>query len=302
MPERRNKQDWFESVVRFLTRTRLRRALVILSLPAVLLYIAFWEPEYGPPIFDAQAHYNEESWRRVSVDAVLNTAEEINVPWLLVASIPNDGTWLLYHRAPERVIPMLVPAFSREDRDTWFSNEKIAAYIETELQQKPYRGIGEFFLYDGQVNTPVVRRMVKLALARDLVLHARSDPQALRQLFQLGPSLRIIWAHAGIFAQPETIGEMLDRYPGLRVDISLRNDVAPRGELAKDWRELMMRYPDRFLLGSGTYTTEYWYQFRYNLNRFRNWLKDLPPEIAEQIAYRNGARLFNLKYTSPGSG
>ena len=236
---RRKMRVWLEHSVRFLTRTWFRRVLVMLSLPAVLLYIAFWQPHYSPPIFDAQVHYNEESWRRVSVDAVLHTSEEINVPWLLVASIPNDGTWQLYYQAPQRVIPMLVPAFSREDLESWFNDEKIAAYLETELQQKPYRGIGEFFLYDGQVDTPVVRRMVELAVARDLVLHARSDPLAIRQLFELGPGLRIIWAHAGIFTQPDTIGEMLERYPALWVDISLRGDVAPRGALADDWRELM---------------------------------------------------------------
>ena len=291
---KRRLKSGLEGVMRFLSRTRLRRALVFVSLPAALVFIAFRQPDYAPPIFDAQVHYNQESWRRVSVDAVLNTSEEINVPWLLVASMPNDGTWSLYHRAPERIIPMLVPGFSREDRDSWFHNEKIAAYIETELQHKPYRGIGEFFLYDGQVDTPVVRRMVELAQARDLVLHARSDPNALHQLFQIGPALRIIWAHAGVFTQPDTIGEMLERYPALWVDLSLRNDVAPDGKLADAWRDLMLRYPDRFLLGSGTYNNEYWYQFRYHHHRYRDWLIGLPTELAERIAYRNGLRLFGL--------
>lgn len=293
---KRSIRAGLEHAVRFLTRTWLRRAMVFISLPALLLFIAFRQPHYSPPLFDAQVHYNEESWRRVSVDAVLNTSKEINVPWLLVASMPNEGTWRLYHTDPQRIIPMLVPGFSREDRDSWFNDTRIADYIETELQQKPYRGIGEFFLYDGQVNTPVVRRMVELAQARDLVLHARSDPHALRQLFEMGPALRIIWAHAGLFAQPDTIGEMLERFPALWVDISLRGDVAPRGKLADEWRALILRYPDRFLLGSGTYTTEYWYQFRYNLNRYRGWIKDLPPDVMERIAYQNGLRLFGLPY------
>lgn len=290
----RRLEQWLQRLIRLLTRTRAGRFLIFISLPAILLYIALWKPDYTPPIFDAQVHYNQESRLRVSVDAVLNTAEELNVPWLLVGSIPNEGTWELYHRAPQRIIPMLVPGFTRDDRESWFNDEKILRYIETELQHKPYRGIGEFFLFDGQVDTPVVRGMVALAIEKDLVLHARSDPAAIAQLYAMGPSLRMIWAHGGMFTQPDKINEMLERYPALWVDISLRGDVAPNGVLDKNWRELILRYPDRFLIGSGTYTTEYWYQFRYNLNRYREWLNDLPPDIAQKIAYRNGIALFGL--------
>jgi len=290
----RRLQHWSQQLGHFLTRTRAGRALSFVSLPAVLLVIAFWKPHYSLPIFDAQVHYNENSWSRVSVDAVLNTADELNVPWLLVGSTPNDGTWRLYEHAPKRIIPMLVPGFTREDRNTWFNDEKMLRYIETELEQKPYRGIGEFFLFDGQVDTPVVRRVVEIAVEKNLVLHARSDAVALQQLFALGPSLRIIWAHGGMLTPPDTIAGMLGRYPGLWVDISLRNDVAPNGVLDEKWREVILRYPHRFLIGSGTYNGEYWYQFRYNLNRYRAWLNNLPAEIAEQIAYRNGRDLFNL--------
>jgi hypothetical protein len=292
-------EHWINVLVQSLTRTRVRRVLVFLSLPVALMLFALYEPTYSPPIFDAQVHYNENSWRRVSVSAVLNTAEELNVPWLLVGSTPNEGTWKLYRQNPDRVIPMLVPGFTAEDRDTWFKNPKIQTYVENELRNRPYMGIGEFFLFDGQVNTPVVKRILKLARKRNLVLHARSDPNAIRQLFEIEPSLRILWAHAGMFTQPETINKLLNRYRNLWVEISHRGDVAPRGKLDPAWRELMLRHPDRFLLGSGTYTSEYWYRFREYLSRYRTWLKDLPPDVAEKIAFRNGLALFNLRYAGP---
>jgi hypothetical protein len=292
-------EHWINVLVQSLTRTRVRRVLVFLSLPVALMLFALYEPTYSPPIFDAQVHYNENSWRRVSVSAVLNTAEELNVPWLLVGSTPNEGTWKLYRQNPDRVIPMLVPGFTAEDRDTWFKNPKIQTYVENELRNRPYMGIGEFFLFDGQVNTPVVKRILKLARKRNLVLHARSDPNAIRQLFEIEPSLRILWAHAGMFTQPETINKLLNRYRNLWVEISHRGDVAPRGKLDPAWRELMLRHPDRFLLGSGTYTSEYWYRFREYLSSYRTWLKDLPPDVAEKIAFRNGLALFNLRYAGP---
>jgi hypothetical protein len=71
--------------------------------------------------------------------------------------------------------------------------------------------------------------------------------------------------------------------------------VAPGAKLAPQWRELMLLYPDRFLLGTGTYNNEYWYQFRYTLNRYRKWLNKLPPDVAAMIAYRNGLVLFELE-------
>lgn len=281
-------------VLAILRHIGLLRILIFLSFPLALLVIAFWETSHEPPIFDAQVHYNQESWQKVSPEAVINTARELNVPWLLVGSTPNEGTWKLEDTGNPRIIRMFVPQHISEDRDTWFRDEQIMKYMEQEIGRGGYAGIGEFHLFDGQVNTPVVRRMVELATYHRLVLHARSDPAAIQQLFELGPRLRILWAHAGMFTPPETVGKMLNQFPNLWVEISHRIDIAPGGDLDPAWRELMLRFPNRFLLGSGTYRNEYWYQFRYTHTQYREWLKKLPAEPREMIAYRNGLNLFRL--------
>ena len=287
---------FFQLLRYFLLRTIIGRVLVFLSLPLALLLLMLWTPKYDLPIFDAQVHYDQESWSKVSVEAILNTAEELMVPWLLVGSIPNEGTWRLYKADPQRVIPMFVPALTREDRNDWFNNSQILHYMENEIKSGRYRGIGEVFLFDGHIDKPGVKRLVKLAAEHELVLHSRSHPLAIEQLFALDSSLRILWAHAGMFNQPDKISEMLDRYPRLWVEISHRGDIAPKGKLDKKWRQLMLRHSDRFLLGSGTYNTEYWYQFRTYMSRYRGWLKSLPREVAERIAFRNGLVLFDMKY------
>ena len=284
----------YKQFTHFILKTKIGRVLVFLSLPLALLFIALWTPKYDLPIFDAQIHYDRASWSRVPVEAILNAAEELTVPWLLVGSIPNEGTWRLYNADPQRVIPMFVPAFRREDRNDWFNNTKILHDMEEEIASGRYRGIGEVFLFDGHIDKPGVKRLVKLAAEHSLVLHCRSQPSAIRQLFALDSSLRILWAHAGMFSQPEVINGMLDRYPRLWIEISHRGDVAPRGKLDKKWRQLMLRHSDRFLLGSGTYTTEYWYKFRTYMSRYRSWLKTLPREVAERIAFRNGLVLFDI--------
>lgn len=278
----------------FFNYTLVGRTVVFSIIPLILLGFALWPQNYEPPIFDTQVHYNKVSWHRVSVDAVLNTAEELNIPWLLVGSTPNEGTLRLYRQDPQRVIPMLVPQRKPADRHNWFYNPDILDYMRREINRGPYRGIGEFFLFDGQVNTPVVQGMVELATQHDLILHARSDPLAISQLFRMHRGLRILWAHAGMFTPADTVSRMLDRYPRLWVEISQRGDIAPGGKLDPKWRKVILRHPDRVLLGSGTYTNKYWYQFRYYMGRYREWLKTLPPQVAEQIAYRNGLRLFGL--------
>lgn len=285
----------FQFVGYCLTQTRPGKVLVFLSLPALLILFVLWEPDYSPPIFDAQVHYNEESWRTISVSAVINTAKELNIPWLLVGSVPNEGTMKLFRAAPEQVIPMFIPQFSRADRESWFSNPQIIPYMEKALARGVYRGIGEFFLFDGQLQTPVVRRMVALAKQHDLVLHARSDPMAIEQLFAMEPTIRILWAHAGVLTPPSRVSEMLDRYPNLWAEISHRDVATASGRLKQKWRKVMLRHSGRFLLGSGTYTSRYWYYFRHYQTRYRDWLQDLPLEIAERIAFRNGLVLFNIR-------
>lgn len=283
------------SAGRFFTQHRYGRALTFVSLPAAVVALALWEPEYTPPIFDVQVHYNEDAWKAYSPKVILNTAKKVNVPWMAVSSTPNDGTFRLGGNEAVRVVPLFAPYRSAADRDDWFQKVEIIPLLEAALASGRYRGIGEFHLYDGQVDTPVVRRLVELAAEHRLVLSAHSDPNAVRQLFALDPGVRILWAHAGMTTNAATVEEMLGRYSNLWAELSHRTDVAPRGKLAPEWREMLLRYPRRFLLGSGTYSNEHWQQFRYGMVRYRDWLEDLPSDVAERIAYLNGLELFALQ-------
>ncbi len=274
-------RNWWETAGRFFTRNRYGRAFALLSLPVALLTVALWESDHSPPIFDVQVHYNEDAWGVFSPKAILGTARKLNIPWMAVSSMPNDGTFRL--------------AGNAADRDNWFENAAIIPMLEAALATGRYRGVGEVYLYDGQVDTPVVRRLLELTAEHRLVLSTRSESNVVRQLFALNPGIRILWAHAGVTASPAAIGEMLDRHSNLWAELSQRADVAPRGKLAPEWRELLLRHPGRFLLGSGTYSNESWYQFRYSIGRYRKWLQELPPEVAERIAYGNGLTLFAVQ-------
>ncbi|HEY5790513.1 MAG TPA: amidohydrolase family protein [Gammaproteobacteria bacterium] len=273
---------------------QVKRWLVIVSLPLAIVALAMWKPDYQPPIFDAQVHYNENAWERVRVEAIANGIRELNVRWLLVGSTPNAGTWQLAAALPERVIPMWVPEVVREARDQWMDDPAQLREMEQALRQRPYRGVGELWLNRRDTAHPGVLRLLELARERGLLLHLRTDAGSIRDLFASEPQLRILWAHAGVYDKAEAVAEMLGRYPNLWIELSHRHDATPRGGLDPAWRQLILDHPERVLVGTGTYTADLWYQYRTILSDHRSWLEQLPEVVMQRVAYRNGMDLFGL--------
>ena len=52
------------------------------------------------------------------------------------------------------------------------------------------------------------------------------------------------------------------------------------------------RFPDRFLVGTDTFTPERLHYVAEHARWSRQWLADLPRDVAEKIGFRNGERLF----------
>ncbi|HVS26719.1 MAG TPA: amidohydrolase family protein [Burkholderiales bacterium] len=244
------------------------------------------------PLFDAHIHYNRDVWEEYPPAKALQILEQAGVQQALVSSTPDDGTLKLYESDPRRVVPFLRPYRTQSDLRTWFKDPAILAYVEERLKHNVYRGIGEFHLFSGEVDTPVVRRIVALAVEKNLMLHAHSDEKVVEELFRQQPRAKILWAHAGLTSMPTTVGNMLERYPGLWVELSSRDDIAPDGKLDAGWRGLFLRYPTRFLIGTDTWTASRWRDLPLIAQTTRQWLAQLPREVAENIAYRNAETLF----------
>jgi hypothetical protein len=277
---------------RLLRETRTGRAIVFMSLPLALVAVAFSGPDRLPPIFDVQLHYNEDAWEGYSSHGIVRSLQRLNVRWAAVSSTPNEGTHRLFRLDARRVVPLLVPYRSRDDREHWIEDPATIEWLARELDQGSYRGIGELHLYEGRVDTPVLRRLVALAVRHDLVLSVHAQPNVIEQLFGLDRRMRVLWAHAGFRASPRTVGYMLEMYPNLWAELSHRVDIAPDGELVPEWRALFERFPHRFMIGSGTYTNEFWHRYGLTLEHNRAWLRQLPPALAERVAYRNALDLF----------
>lgn len=265
-----------------------------LALPIVVLLASAAPAQYQPdlPIFDAHIHYSQPDWAVYPPEEILKIFDRAGVRRALVSSTPDDGTLRLYEKSPARIVPELRPYRTRGDMGSWHRDPAVLAYVEERLKRGIYKGIGEFHLFGGQTNTPQIKRIAELAVERNIILHAHSDEAAVEELFALNPKVKILWAHAGMSSSPEAIGKLLDRYPNLWAELAIRTDMASGGKLDPAWRALFLRHPDRIMVGTDTWVTSRWDALPGYLEEMRVWLRQLPREVAEKIAFRNAERLF----------
>ena len=243
------------------------------------------------PLFDAHVHYSHDAVEAVPPAQAVAILRKAGLKGVLVSSSDDDGTQKLLAAAPDIVVPELRPYRTRADTNGWVRDDGIVQYLEQRLSRYRYVGVGEFHLYGADAELPVPRRMVALARERGLLLHAHSDADAVERLFRQWPEARVLWAHSG-FERPEAVREQLRRHPRLWCDLAFRGDHANGGKVDPAWRDAFLEFPQRFLIGTDTFTPERWHYIVPHAEWTRAWLADLPRPVAEQLAWRNGDALF----------
>jgi hypothetical protein len=258
-----------------------------------LVTLAWSSPAHaeGRPIFDAHLHYSENSWQEYTPEAILEILDRGGVARAFVSSTPDAGTVRLYERAPDRIVPVLRPYRQAGELGSWHRDPSIVPYLEERLARPIYRGIGEFHLSGADARSPVVRQVAELAVRHGLFLHCHCDETAAEVLLGLAPGVRVLWAHAGMSAGPPGVERLLAASPGLFVELALRGDVAPGGQLDRAWRALFLRFPDRFVVGTDTWVPSRWGALVAGLAETRAWLRQLPEDVAARLAYDNAERL-----------
>ncbi len=243
------------------------------------------------PLFDAHIHYSHDAWESTPPKEAIAILRKAGLKRAVVSSSGDDGTQRLLAEAPDLIVPSLRPYRNRSEVSTWARDDTVATFLEERLRSARYAAIGEFHLYGADADLPVPRRMVALAKQYKLVLHAHSDAEAIERLFKLDPDARILWAHSG-FDNPERVRALLRRHKNLWSDLAFRSEHGAGGKVPAEWRAAFTEFPDRFMIGTDTYTPERWHYIVEHAAWSRAWLADLPPALAERIAWRNGEALF----------
>ena len=252
------------------------------------------------PIFDAHMHYSRESWAAYPPEKIQALLDSVSVSAGLVSSAPDEGTFRLKAVLGDRVIPMLGPYRNGADVFSWTRDGTILPYVESAYRAGMHRGFGEFHLNVGQITLPAVKNVIAFAQQHALFLQPHADARAVAELLDyVGSDQIVLWAHAGVTATPEQIDTLLAKWPKLSVELSLRNDVAPQGQLDPKWRALLLKYSDRFMVGTDTWTVggsytgnERWDAYAEIVNGIRGWLMQLPDEARAAIAYKNALRFL----------
>jgi hypothetical protein len=272
----------FRMLIRY--KLYLYRLLALLLLPSGLV---------AGPMFDAHLHYSAADARLLGPRAVIETLDRNAISHAVVTSTPASHASDLYHYAPGRIIPLLGVYHNHVDKADWHDDVSLPSYVETELKQGPWRGVGELHIFAKDRHSPVFRSIVELVYSRQLPMLIHGDPAVIDTVYDIAPTMQVIWAHAGTFPYPDLVADYIQRYPMLLVDLSMRDErIAPQGRLDDAWYELFVTYPDRFMVGVDTYSPSRWQSFDAVVARIQNWLSQLPEDVAAKLAYRNAKALY----------
>ena len=143
------------------------------------------------PLFDAHVHYKEPAWGPYPPATVLELMDRTGVAMALVSSTPDDGTIKLLEYAPQRIVPELRPYHGDAGSSNWTQAEGMFDYLMGRLEAHPeHTGIGEFHLHRvDPADAPLLRRIAKVAVERDLYVHVHSGRAPVDRLFGFEPRL-----------------------------------------------------------------------------------------------------------------
>jgi len=140
--------------------------------------------------------------------------------------------------------------------------------------------------------------------------------RALARLLAHNPKASIVWAHGGSdplgAMTPAAIGRLMDEHPNLFVSLRIAGPRAPmmnkaltRTGLDPDWRDLLTRHADRFVIGTDSFMVSPAVRgggpgvrfAEHNTPKLQatiHFLSLLPPDVAAKIGRENAMRIYKL--------
>jgi predicted TIM-barrel fold metal-dependent hydrolase len=263
--------------------------------------------DYAGPLIDAHSHVPNAR----AIDAYAAAARRHDVSKVVLLGVggvqKSDPAWIA---AAARQYPdLVIPAVPVPDP----TSPQAAERLDAALARTNGRALGEVHIR--QLSRTLERDPADAAFVKILavaakhkvpvVIHDELDDRATDRLERALASQRqatIILAHAGESAPPR-IAALLTRNPNLVVDLSgmhfqRRPSLATEtGPLDPDWKALIERMPDRFVIGIDVWAARLFEPAM--LDRLMKWtrriLGELRPDVAERVASTNAATLFGVK-------
>jgi predicted TIM-barrel fold metal-dependent hydrolase len=299
-----------------MNRTRAFRALLS---PFTLVLAALLVPSHlsAEPIADVHMHWKWSQKEVTTVEQAVAALRSNDIALAVITGTPPELALELAEAAPEVVVPIVGIYRYTGHWSRWHRDPKVLERTRELLETGRFHGIGEVHLIAGFISNwqaPVIDGLFRLAAEFDVpvLVHTEfSRANYLMELCAAHPDTRMLWAHAGAILPPTEVKRVIDSCPNVWVELSARDPwrfVAKpisddSGHLLPDWRELVLAYPDRFMVGSDpVWPVEQldgwdqpdtgWQELDRFLGFHRTWIDDLPPEAAERIRLTNARALF----------
>jgi len=310
------------------------------SVATCFFCLAILVPAYGAsnvlPVIDAHSQFDED----VPAVRVFEYAARAGVTRVLLSARGRATTAQVLDLSsayPECIVP------SVRTKGRAFDENRAGYYalLDEQFKEPAFRAMSEIILAHApkgrrapEVNvaadTPQVKEAIKRAIANGwpVVLHyefrwltsaygtgARARRMAeLKSLVSQYPQQLFALIHmAQLDASDAT--DLLAAHPNLVFLTSHANTLAVSesrqpwtnmftdGELAAEWRALLLRHPDRFVLAFDNVWPEHWSEkYVQQVELWRRALALLPAEVAHAVAHRNAERLWKLAPTVAGQG
>jgi len=299
----------------------VKNAKLLLLLLPLLPTMIFANSSATAPIADVHIHYKWSQTDATSPEQALAILEQHHVGFAVVIGTPAALALELADLKPENFLAIWSPYRTGGDWSNWAYDPGVLERARSALAGRRYQGIGELHLIGGFAPKPhseVIRGLFTLAASHDIpiLLHTEfSQPDYLIRLCREHPGTRILWAHAGGLLKPDQVEEVLSGCPNVWTELSARdpwrfvnNPIATAdGRLLPEWRTLIERYQDRFMIGSDPVwpvdqmdrwdaADTGWQEYARFIEFHRHWLSTINPAIATKIRWENALIFFRRRH------
>jgi predicted TIM-barrel fold metal-dependent hydrolase len=269
-------------------------------------------------VADAHLHYKWNQAEVTSPEEAVQALRENDVALAVVTGTPAERALELHALAPDVVVPIYGVYRGGLDWYGWQGRKELVAEVRAALASGTYRGIGELHLIGGFAlhwqRSDVLRALLAIAAEFDVpvLVHtefSRADPTL--SICEANPKNRLVLAHAGAALPPDEVERVLRACQNVWMDLSARdpwrflrfpiNDG--EGRLLPEWEALVLRWPDRFLIGSDAVwpveRLDAWDQADTGWERIgdflgfhRRWASFLPQDVRRKVLLENAQQVF----------
>ena len=274
--------------------------------------------ELGPsPFADIHLHFNWDQEELLSAHEALTILEKYNVVFAVVFSTPSANALKLSSISDGRVIPFFSPYITGHSRGNWYHDKRVLPLARKGLEEGLYKGIGELHVISGlgpRRDNDVFKGLLALAAEFDVPFNIHTETssyQFLQPICEQHSEVRFLWAHAGGVLGPEHAEGIMKACPNVWIELSARDPdhygglVEDDGSLRAGWKAVMIKYPDRFMVGTdpvwNAHQVNRWYEadegwlhYAEFIAFHRGWLTELPKDVEKKVRLDNALKFFKV--------